>query len=143
MAAGDLSLTAGASRSTGIATATVNNGAGVLSSEIDNSTIKALYASLELLFTLASASENGPWYVWVTYAQDGTHYENQAAVLKRPPDAIFMAAAGTSADKQSAIGLRLAPFKFKLWLWNATGQNSADSSVTLLCYTYGENVAQS
>jgi hypothetical protein len=135
--------TAGTSRTTGISGVTINNGAGSLGSEIDNGTNKDQFVSLDLAFTAASAPTAGsPWYVYVLYAIDGTDYEDGGASTQpsKTPVATFGAPADTSAHRRNQVNIPLAPFKLKLLVWNATGQNSASNAVTLLAYSHNDDV---
>lgn len=136
--------TAGTSRTTGISGVTINSGAGNLGSEIDNSSNKDRFLNLELQFTHGSApTVNTPWLVYVLYAIDGTNYEEGGTSVqpKKWHVACFPVFADTSAHRVARANIPIAPFKFKLLVWNGTNQNSSSSSVTLAAYTHNEDPA--
>lgn len=132
---------AATSRTTGISSASINNGAGALGSEIDFSSARELYLNLRLTFSCASAPASGaPWYVYLlTDAVGSGTYEDGGASVQPAgvPDAIINARPVTGSQIVEESGVRIkAPLKTKILLWNATGQNA--TSVTLLAWSHSE-----
>jgi hypothetical protein len=131
----------GTSRSTGIAAAdNLANGAGLLSSEVDNSTILDRYLICQGQMTPEAAGTTGPYYLYILYAVDGTNYEDggTSAQPSKAPAAVFPVKAAASAQKVTTPRIEIEPYKFKLLYWNACGQQ-CDAN-TLLAYTYNEEI---
>ena len=130
-------------RSTGITGNTVNSAAGVLSSEIDNETNKNRFLAVEATLDHASApTVDREWFLYILYCLDGTNYEDGGTSVqpKKMPAASFAVRADTNVQILAAVDIPLAPFKFKLLLWNGTDQNSATTAVILDAETYDEEV---
>jgi len=131
----------GTSRSTGIsAAADLANGAGLLSSEIDNSTILDKYLICQGQFTPEHTDIVGPYYLYILYAADGTNYEDGSASVQpqKSPAAVFPVKAAASAQKVTTFRIEIEPFKFKLLYWNASGEQCDGN--TLLAYTYNDEI---
>lgn len=130
------------SRTTGIASATVNAGANSLGSEIDNTANKDRWASAELTFTCGVApTANKVTELYFVSAVDGTNYEDGDGSVDpvRIRAGVFPARAVTTAQKVTLHNLALPPFKFKCLLKSELDQNA--TSVTLLLRTYNEEIA--
>lgn len=130
-----------ASLTSGISGVTINTGAGNLGSEIDNTTNLDRFLDVELSWQHGTGpTANSPWYVYILYAMDGTNYEDGGTSTQptKVPAATFPAPNDTSAHKAARVNVPLAPFKFKLLVWNGTNQNSSSSAVTLLAKSHNE-----
>lgn len=139
--------TASTVRTTGISSASVNNGAGLLGSAIDFSAAgdRDLFLACQLTASHASApSAGGPYYLYLLRAIDGTNYEDGGTSVQpqRPPDAMFQMrpVTGSQVVTQAGIMIRVAA-PTKLLLWNASGQNA--TGVTLIAYSSGEAIGPS
>jgi len=134
--------TTGASRTTGISTASLNAGANLLGSAIDNATNKDRWLTCELTWTCTVASTAGKAVeLYVLYAVDGTNYEDGDATPTDPAKgmaAAFFDDGGTGAQKQTVVSIPIMPFKFKLLLKSELDQNA--TSVTLLAYSHDEEI---
>ena len=128
-------------RSTGITSSAMNAGANLLSSEIDNETNLDRYLSLELTWTCGTAaSENDVVEAYLLYAIDGTNYEDGGTSVdpKKTPITFFVDDGGTGVQKQTAVGISIKPFKFKVLLKSELDQNAA--SVALDAETHNEDI---
>jgi hypothetical protein len=135
--------TVGTSRTTGIATASVAHAAGYLGSEIDNSTNKDTLCAIQVTWTLAATPTAGePLYVYILYAIDGTNYEDGGTALqpRKGPEACIGVPANATANVETRIDIPLAPFKFKLLVWNGTAAKDITSLLTVLCQTYNPDI---
>jgi len=131
---------AGASRTTGIASASLTAGANSLGSEIDNTANKDRWATLELTFTCSTAATARKVVeAYLIYATDGTNYEDGDGTPTDPaksPAGVFVNRNVTTQQKTTITGIPLEPLKFKLLLKSELNQDA--TSLTLLCYTYNE-----
>jgi len=135
-------LTAGTSQSTGISSTTMNAGANLLSSEIDNATNKDRMLDLELAWTCSTASTAGYVVeVYILYAMDGTNYEDggTSADPAKNPTRLFVDDGGTGAQRQTRLQIPLSPFKFKILLKSELDQNA--TAVALLAYTHNDDIS--
>ena len=131
----------GTSRTTGIsASDNLANGVGILSSEINNSTNLDKYMICQAQFTPEASGTTGPYYLYILYAVDGTNYDDggSSSQPQKSPIAVFPVKASDSAQKVTSPRIDIEPFKFKLLLWNACGQQ-CDAN-TLLAFTYNEEI---
>ncbi len=137
-----IQLTAGTSRTSGIAAATVNDGKNFLGAEIDNSTNLDCVADIELTWAHGSGP-NGttPHKVSLLYALDGTNYEKGAGdgtdvgsvnPLAHTLVGAATAPADTATHRAVFRDVPLAPYKFKVLVQNAT---NIDATVTVLVKT--------
>ena len=119
--------TAPTNRSTGITAGSLNAGANLLSSEVDNETNLDLWLSLELTWTCSTASTAGEVVeVYLLYALDGTNYEDGGTSVdsKKRPVGTFVDDGGTAAQKQAITGIRIMPFKFKVLIKSELTNNA-------------------
>lgn len=141
--ANQLLWTAPTNISTGITGNTVNTGAGALSSEYNNESNRRRFLAIELTMDHGSApTVNREWLVYVLYALDGTNYEDGGTSTqpKKNPAAAFPVRADTNTLITSAVDIPIAPFKFKLLVWNDTDQNSAANAIILDAEAYDEEL---
>lgn len=130
-----------ASRTTGIAAASINAGVNYLGSEIDNSTNKDTDATIEVAFTCGVApTANKTIEVYLIYAVDGSNYEDGAVAVDPTlsPNGIVAARAVTAAQKVTIKGLPIMPFKFKVLLKSELNQNA--TGVTVLLYSHNKRL---
>lgn len=133
-----------ASRTSGIASQAVNNACHFAGSEIDNATNKDAFLDLVVSVTFGTNPTAGnPFKAFILYAIDGTNYEDgipstndgTAAASPTPnPEALVNShgvLASTSSQKYTIRGIPLLPYKFKIVLNNAGGQNA---TATVLAY---------
>lgn len=128
--------------SSGITSSSMNAGANLLSSEIDNETNLDTHLMLELTWTCSSASTvNSAVEVYILYALDGTNYEDGDASTDsyKLPVGAFYDDGGTGAQKQTIGPIPLMPFKFKVLLKSELDQNA--TSVALDVETFSRQNA--
>lgn len=132
---------AGTSRSSGIASASVQNTKAYIGSAIDNATNLDAYADIEIVWaygTNPTASKN--LKVYLLYAEDGTNYEEGAgdgSTVTAPLEACLVDAVSPAADtnthRKLFPAIPIAPYKFKPLVYNLdTGQTA---TVTLNVFT--------
>lgn len=117
-----------------LATSTTDTtGFSGLSAEIDNEAGLYEYLDLELLVnTQASArGAGGSVAILVAYAVDPANYPDASIGALTTPVTSFGLDATVTARRLTRTNLPLAPFKFKLQVWNKTGYAFAASGSTL------------
>lgn len=135
--------TAGTSRTSGISEAAITAGANYLGSEIDNSTNKDKYLSVDLAFTCGSApTANTIVELYILYSINGTDYEDGGVSVdpkKLYACQPFAARAVTTEQRGTRVNIPIAPFKFKILLKSDLNQNI--SLATLLAFTHDNEIA--
>ena len=117
--------------------------AGVVGAEIDNSTALNRWMALYFDITWASGTLDGPVEVFVIYAVDGTNYDSGSTSLKpfhRNKVADLEIEETGSNRHYTLLDIPIRPFKFKVVLWNSTGETFATNGLNCDAYTYNEEV---
>lgn len=130
----------GTSRSTGIAASdNFATGAGLLSSEIDNSTNLDMHLIVQMACTPEAATA-GQMLIYILYAVDGTNYEDGGTGTQpqKGVAAVLPYKAAASAQKLTSEMIPIMPHKFKILVWNVAGAQC--DAVTLLAYTFNPEV---
>jgi len=129
------------SRTSGIAAASLNAGANLLGSEIDNESNLDRWLALNLTWTCASAATAGTVIeAYLIYDVTSSAYED-GGVGEDPvksPVAVFVDDGDTGAQQQTIVDIPIKPFAFKVLLKSELDQNA--TSVTLLTETYNEDL---
>lgn len=118
-------------------------GANVLSSETNNETNEDRFLALELTWTAATANTAGQVVeVYILYSLDGTNYEDGDGSTDpyKAPVGAFVDDGGTGAQKQTIVGIPIAPYKFKVLIKSELTNDCTASSVTLDAETYNEEI---
>jgi hypothetical protein len=120
---------AGTARTTGIAAQAIANNATFTGDEIDNATNKDTIADIQVFWTYATnPTANRPLLVMISYAFDGTNYDD---VAMQVVGAIPVPA--NTADHRSVIGaVAILPYKFKLVIQNNTTGQTATVTATMV-----------
>jgi hypothetical protein len=129
-------------RTTSISSSSMNQGANVLSGEIDNETNLDRFATFKLSFNCATAPTAGYCVeLYILYDVTGSEYEDGDATPTDPtkaPAAIFAARAVTGEQIIVQALVPIAPFAFKLLLKSELDQDA--TAVELLCETHNEEI---
>lgn len=129
------------SRTSGISAASLNAGANLLGSEINNETNLDRYLNLELTWTCSTASVlNEVVEVYLLYAIDGTNYEDGGVSVDpiKVQISFFSDNGLTTAQKQAKVSIPIPPFKFKILIKSELTNNA--TSVTVDAETYNEDI---
>jgi hypothetical protein len=127
-------------RTSGIATESITNASYTTGSEIDNTTNKDKYASIQLATQFASApTVNRAINVHILYALDGTNYED-GEIPKKVPVAIFPVRAQTAIQRNTRVNIPIAPFKFKVHVHNDTDQSTTQTAISI--YTHNDQISE-
>lgn len=124
----------GTSRTSGISSQSVANNKAYLGAAIDNSVNLDAIADIELVWSFGVAPNGtSPLQVFLLYAQDGTNYEDglgdgsSTTTVPSLRDLIGVVTppADTSTHRERFADVVLAPYKFKVLVYNAqTGQTA-------------------
>lgn len=128
-------------RTSGISGDTLNSGANVLGSSVDNSTNLDRYLDLDLSFTCGTApTANDVIEIYALYAIDGTNFEDGDATPTDPTKhavAHVAARAVTSEQRQAVLNIPIAPYHFRLLLKSELDQNC---TATVDARTHNEDI---
>lgn len=126
------------SRSTGISSQSIADGASYAGSEIDNATNKDTLMSVELAWSYGTApTADKTVELHVLYAIDGTNYEDLSVHTLR--SAVSPPADTSSYRRLLLDAVPIAPFKFKLAVKNTDTGQSITATVT--AYTWQQELA--
>lgn len=126
------------SRTTGIASESISDGAGYVGSEIDNSINLDDHLDVEVVLTPAVApSGNTAAYLYLLYS-DGSNYEDGGVSVQpvKVPVASILVRASTSAQRVVIDRIPIPPKPLKIMVWNGCGQ-SVTATVTAKSYRGG------
>ena len=137
---------AGTSRTSGIASASVQSGKAYLGSAIDNQTNLDAYADIEVVWSFAVAPTAGNFLkVHLLFAENGTNYEEgggDGSTITAPLPGCQVASVSPAADiathRKLFQGIPIAPYLFKALVENAACGQTA--TVTLNVYTRKDQI---
>lgn len=126
------------SRSTGISSQSIADGASYTGSEIDNATNKDTLMSVELAWSYSTApTADKTVELHMLYSLDGTNYEELSTQTMR---AVVSPPADTSSHRRLLLdGVPIQPFPFKLAVKNTDTGQSITATVT--AYTWQQELA--
>lgn len=118
-------------------------GFSAVGSAIDNETDQYQYLELELSVAAqgSARSAGATVAVMIVASVDGTNYPADTDLAYAVPLATFGLDAATTARLLTRTGIGIPPCKFKLQVWQKTGQAFAASSSTLKYRRYNEQGA--
>lgn len=123
-----------------LATATLSS-AG---SEFNNSTAEEKYGIIEVVLGSFNASATNPYIeIYLTYAPDGTNYEDAPAIAALNVNTLVSVLAiksGTSTKRVVTKPFLLMPFKCKPYIGNVTGGTFAASGNEINIYTTNDEL---